>query len=76
MVKVKKVLCFKVQMFKGFCDYFGSEVIECVEMLYQIVGVYYCYGFEVLESVVVEIVEVFGKFFFDVDCLNEGVFVW
>lgn len=76
MVKVKKQFCFKVIMFKGFCDYFGVEVIECIEMLYQIVGVYYCYGFEVFEILGVEMVEVLGKFLFDVDCFNEGVFVW
>lgn len=63
-------------MFKGFCDYFGVDVIECKQMLDCIVEIYYCYGFDLFEISVVEMVEVFGKFLFDVDCFNVGVFVW
>ncbi len=76
MAKPKKTPRPKAETPRGFRDYFGAEVTQRAEMLAKIAEVYHRYGFDALESSVVEKVEALGKFLPDVDRPNEGVFAW
>ncbi len=74
--KKHKIRRPKAETPKGFCDYFGQEVLARNAMLARIAEVYHAYGFDPLESSAVETVEALGKFLPDIDRPNEGVFAW
>lgn len=59
----------------GFLDKWENLIYVEQEMIEWIISVYCCWGFEGFDMGVFEFVDVFGKFLFDDDCLNVGVFV-
>ncbi|MEL6235538.1 MAG: histidine--tRNA ligase [Pseudomonadota bacterium] len=74
--KTQKARRPRAQTPRGFVDYFGAEVEARDRMLACVTDVYRRFGFEALESPMVETVEALGKFLPDVDRPNEGVFAW
>ncbi|MCY4288972.1 MAG: histidine--tRNA ligase [Aestuariivita sp.] len=66
----------KAEQPKGFRDYFGTAVLQRMEVLRRIEAVYQSYGFDPLETSAVETVEALGKYLPDVERPNEGIFAW
>lgn len=74
-MSVKKSFCFKVCKLCGFEDCIGDVLRVEQYLIFKVSQVYDDWGFEFLQMLVFEYVEVLGKFLLDEECLNEGVFV-
>ena len=61
---------------RGFRDRLGAELLAERRMLETIRGVYESYGFDPLETPVIEFADALGKFLPDQDRPNEGVFAF
>ncbi len=61
---------------RGFRDRLGAELLAERSMLETIRGVYESYGFDPLETPVIEFADALGKFLPDQDRPNEGVFAF
>ncbi len=61
---------------RGFRDRLGAELLAERRMLETIRGVYESYGFDPLETPVIELADALGKFLPDQDRPNEGVFAF
>ncbi len=61
---------------RGFRDRLGAELLAERRMLDVIRGVYESYGFDPLETPVIEYADALGKFLPDQDRPNEGVFAF
>ena len=61
---------------RGFRDRLGAELLAERRMLDTIRGVYESYGFDPLETPVIEYADALGKFLPDQDRPNEGVFAF
>ena len=71
MEKKKKI---KPQRPRGFEDLSGSSLSELLQLRDSIQKVYSLYGFEPLETGIIEYSDVIGSFLPDQDRPNEGVF--
>ena len=71
---MKKKEKIKPQRPRGFEDLSGSSLSELLQLRDSIQKVYSLYGFEPLETGIIEYSDVIGSFLPDQDRPNEGVF--
>jgi histidyl-tRNA synthetase len=64
----------KARLPRGLADAADRDVTERLDMIATITGVYRRYGFQALETPVLEYLDALGKFLPDVDAPGEGVF--
>ncbi|MEL7158892.1 MAG: histidine--tRNA ligase, partial [Actinomycetota bacterium] len=72
--KKQKVQRPKARLPRGFEDAAGQDVLERNEMIDTILPVYRTFGFQPLESPLIEYLDALGKFLPDKDRPGEGVF--
>ena len=64
----------KARLPRGFVDRAPDDIRAADEMIGKIRGVYELYGFEPVETPMIEFTDALGKFLPDQDRPNEGVF--
>ncbi len=74
MGKKEKVRRPKARLPRGFVDAAGQDVLERTQMIDTILPIYRTFGFQPLESPLIEYLDALGKFLPDKDRPGEGVF--